>query len=543
MRDFIIHFKRNEIRKIFISFLLLGSSLMLQGLFAQNSSKRWKLVWEDDFNGTSFDTEVWSKIPRGTSDWNNTMADSDELFEVRDGKLILKGIATGDSQDPYHTGGLWTSGKQGFMGGKLEIRAKLNSGQGAWPAIWLMPFKQQESWPLEGEIDIMEHLNYDNIVYQTVHSNYTWNLGHKEGSHKTTNIDPNGFNTYGVEIQEDKVRFYVNGVKTFDYKKDPNIEESKGQFPFYREMHLILSMQLGGGWVGQVNASNLPLEMEIDWVRHYQKETIETNGDYPIWNEVDYPREGKDRVVQSLSVEGAKVNGNPINFKTIVAGENADAQTKIVFDNTTDVLEATIGNELTLSPKVKNLTWMHYYLYVDYNQNKQFDEDELVSYSARQIDGKWFNSKGTEVRIDNIPQQMPSFIIPKTAKLGKTRARFKVDWDNLSPIGNMSENNLLSKNQGTVCDFTIDIKANTSGLTSLNNHKSVILYPNPTQTSFKIEGINNITSLSIYDMKGTLVKTFSSEQELYPVAGLAEGTYILSIKTPQGHYSRQLLIK
>ncbi len=530
--------------KIHLLILLLAYVGIQQSLSAQ-SSKRWKLVWEENFDAKEIDYSTWSKIPRATSDWNNTMSDDNRLFALRDGKLILKGIVNDDKttdKSDYLTGGLWTSGKKAFMGGKIEVRAKLNSGQGAWPAIWLMPFNQKKTWPLEGEIDIMEHLNYDNFVYQTVHSNYTQNLGGKAGSHQTSSFNSNEFNTFGVEIQEEKLNFYVNGIKTFEYKRDPSLD-SKGQFPFYREMHLILSMQLGGGWVGQVNPSNLPLEMEVDWIRHYQKETIKDSGDYPNWNEVDYPRETNSRVVQSLSIKGAEVNGNPINFKTIVAGENANTQNKIVFDNTADVLEASTGNELTLEPKVKNLSWMHYYLYIDYNQNKKFDDDELVSYSVMQKDGKYVNSKGEEVSLGDVPKQMPSFTIPQTAKLGKTRARFKVDWDNISPKGNMNPTNLLSKNGGTVCDFTINILKgeNTVSIANLGERKAIVITPNPSSSIFEVKGLD-VASISIYDMNACLVKSFSSNQKYYSVENLPNGVYILSITTTKGKRHHQQLI-
>ncbi len=529
-------------RNIVLSSLFLVNAFVSNTLLAQERY-RWKIVWEDNFDGTTFDSETWSKIPRGRPDWKNTMSDDERLFEVRDGKLVLKGIATGDPKDPYLTGGLWTKGKHAFMGGKVEIRAKLGSGKGAWPAIWLMPFKQQKAWPLEGEIDIMEHLNFDNFVYQTVHSNYTQNLGGKSGSHKTSRFNANEFNTFGVEMQKEKLIFYINGLKTFEYKRDPSLD-SKGQFPFYREMHLILSMQLGGGWVGNVNPNDLPLEMEIDWVRHYKKELV-NDEDYPVWDEVKYPREGTDRVIQSISVEGAKLKDKAQVFKTIVAGEDASSQSQIVFDNTKDVLQASIGNELTLVPKVKDLTWMHYYFYIDYNHNKKFDADELVSYSVCNKDGQWVDSKGVVVGMNNVPNQMPSFTIPKTAKLGKTRARFKVDWDDLSPLGNLSDNNKLSKNRGTVCDFTIDIhKANeTLALEDLSQEEGLVLYPNPAKSFFRLQGDRNVQAVNLYNANGVLLRSYPISQEEYLVENLASGVYFVLLQRPEGGITKKLVVQ
>ena len=57
-------------------------------------SKEWKLVWVENFDQkNSFDESVWTKIPRGTSDWNNYMSYYDSCYAMQDGNLILRGIA------------------------------------------------------------------------------------------------------------------------------------------------------------------------------------------------------------------------------------------------------------------------------------------------------------------------------------------------------------------------------------------------------------------------------------------------------------------
>jgi hypothetical protein len=130
------------------------------------------MVWEEDFNNQQgLDTSRWSKIPRGTSDWDRKMSDFDSCYAMRDGKMILRGIkntsVTNDTSK-YLTGGIYTKDKVGFSFGRLEIRAKLNGAKGAWPAIWMLA--QDEKWPDGGEIDIMERLNFDTIAYQTIHT-------------------------------------------------------------------------------------------------------------------------------------------------------------------------------------------------------------------------------------------------------------------------------------------------------------------------------------------------------------------------------------
>ena len=158
----------------------------------------------------------------------------------------------------------------GFSDGRIEIRARLHGAKGAWPAFWLLP--ENEPWPDGGEIDIMERLNYDSIAYQTVHSAYTYTLGINDNPPQgsTGRIDPDGYNVYCVEMHRDSLVFFINDKRTFAY---PRIQtDKKGQFPFTdKDFYLLLDMQLGGSWVGKVDTADLPVEMEIDWVRFYRK--------------------------------------------------------------------------------------------------------------------------------------------------------------------------------------------------------------------------------------------------------------------------------
>lgn len=258
--------------KRFYSYFLLSLFLFSCSVSKNRRTPGWRLTWSDDFNQADhFDTTKWSKIPRGRSDWNRHMSNFDSCFAMRDGKLILRGImnySLPDDTARWITGGVYTKGKNAFGFGRLEIRAKFNDAQGAWPAFWMLA--ENARWPDGGEIDMMERLNDDSIVYQTVHSHYTLKLGIKDHplSHVTAPINPHDFNTYALENYPDSLVFFVNGKKTFAY---PRIQTDKeGQYPFSNYKHyLLIDMQLGGSWVGRVDPADLPVEMEIDWVKFY----------------------------------------------------------------------------------------------------------------------------------------------------------------------------------------------------------------------------------------------------------------------------------
>ena len=120
---------------------------------------------------------------------------------------------------------------------------------------------------------MMERLNNDNYIYQTVHSDYTVNQEIKDNPKAgiVAHIKPDNYNVYAVELYQDSVSFFVNDTHTFTY---PRIETDKtGQFPFGdKEFYLLIDMQLGGSWVGSVNEQDLPSQMHIDWVRFLKKE-------------------------------------------------------------------------------------------------------------------------------------------------------------------------------------------------------------------------------------------------------------------------------
>lgn len=237
-----------------------------------------KLVWNDEFNDGALNLTNWDTIPRGTAHWNRYMSYDSSLIYFEDGNLVLEGRVNNDMESDtstYVTGGVWSKGKFNFKYGRIDIYAKLGEAKGAWPAFWLLPDVEGRKWPDQGEIDIMEHLNFDEFVYQTAHSKYTVTHGIKDNPRHggTSKIDREGYNTYSVAWNEVVVVWYVNGKPSFSYKRlytEQAVE--KGQWPFDEAFYILFSQQLGGAgtWVGEIDKTDLPVKMWIDWVRVYQ---------------------------------------------------------------------------------------------------------------------------------------------------------------------------------------------------------------------------------------------------------------------------------
>ena len=250
---------------------LMAALAALLTLFSCETRKgEWNLVWEENFDGPAIDADTWTRIPQGPHDWNDMMSLREDLAFIEKGQLVLLGkVGAENDPTPFVTGGVTSKGKKSFREARVEIKAKFNNVQGFWPALWLMPDTQLPA-PEYAEVDIMEHLNQEDFVHQTVHSRYTLDGGEEPPKSARGAVDKDGWNIYAAEIHQDSICLYVNDVKTLTY---PRLEGAEHQFPWADyPFYLILSNQLGGNWVGPVDApEQLPSELRIDWIRVYEK--------------------------------------------------------------------------------------------------------------------------------------------------------------------------------------------------------------------------------------------------------------------------------
>lgn len=249
------------------------------------SQQSWNLVFEDNFeNGDTPNEEYWSLAPQGTDTWNRHMSESYDQAYQKNGYLYLVGELV---DGVYKTGGIESRKKFDFQYGQVKCRAKfLRQPQGNHTGIWMMPEEEYHgAWPRSGEIDIMEHLNDDDIIYSTVHY-YNETAQEDASSDKTYKIDNDDFNVYGVIWSNRSITFTVNGNTVFtyynNYYTDQMVSESEEQgdadftfqYPFVDDFYLILSQSLGGKgtWEGEIDDSELPAIFQIDWIKVWQLE-------------------------------------------------------------------------------------------------------------------------------------------------------------------------------------------------------------------------------------------------------------------------------
>lgn len=253
--------------------------------YAATQDAVYQLIFHDEFNdedGSRADSEKWQCSRRQSSTWNRFISDSIAVAYQSDGKLVLKAIPNEDKstdQADMLTGAIESRDLFSFKYGKLECRAKTNGYKGNFPAIWLMPQDQSAGWPNCGEIDIFEQIDNENKSYHTIHSNWTYNLGNKNNPQSSFNktLEMDRYHTYGFEWDENSLTWYVDGTQIGSYKKstDSNVL-NQGQWPFDKPFYIILNQSVGNGsWAQNADITHT-YQMDVDWVRVYQKKDQQT---------------------------------------------------------------------------------------------------------------------------------------------------------------------------------------------------------------------------------------------------------------------------
>jgi beta-glucanase (GH16 family) len=255
-----------------------------KGFEYDHDSLTYELVWSDEFDYEGApDPDKWG-YDLGASGWGNHELQNytKELknAEVKDGKLFITAIKEKSGGADYSSARLVSRGKGDWTYGKIVVRAKLPTGRGTWPAIWMLSTDwKYGGWPKSGEIDIMEHVGYDqDVIHYSIH---TESYYHSIGTQKTSTTRFEGvsdeFHDYAIEWLPDKILFYTDDNLTFTYqptkyKSTPTYKE----WPFDKPFHLLLNLAVGGDWGGVkgVDENIWPQTMEVEYVRVYQSPQI-----------------------------------------------------------------------------------------------------------------------------------------------------------------------------------------------------------------------------------------------------------------------------
>lgn len=274
----------------------------------KTSAADWNLVWSDEFNGSSLNSANWmAEIGTGSGGWGNNelqyYTSRPQNLQVTGGNLVITAQKESYGGMNYTSARIKTQGLQNFKYGKVEARIKLPSGQGLWPAFWMLGSNiTSVGWPASGEIDIMERVNNNPYVNGTVH----WDAnGYASYGNISGNLDFSQFHTYSIEWDANYIRWFVDGNKYNEiYIQNGTGNTEEFQKPFF----ILLNMAVGGNWPGSPNGSTpFPSQMLVDYVRVYQvanSSNIVSGGIYTLASKAS----GKVLDVTDVSLaDGAKM--------------------------------------------------------------------------------------------------------------------------------------------------------------------------------------------------------------------------------------------
>ena len=281
---------------------------------------KWNLVWADEFNGTALDESKWSYEDDcwgGGNEERQCYTKKTENVNVADGVLTIRamkkktrGFANTRAaregevalqpgtkryqkvKRPFSSGRIITRRKGDWTYGRLEARMKLPTGQGLWPAFWMLPSDYEYGgWAASGEIDIMEAINLgmtcadcpggrEDKVYGTLHYGGPWPNNEHQGGNMHLPAPADGFHTYTVEWSAGRMDWYVDGIHYSTLTQDQwftkNTKGTPGPgAPFDQPFYIIFNLAVGGLWPERENdvgffATDFPKDMVVDWVRVYQ---------------------------------------------------------------------------------------------------------------------------------------------------------------------------------------------------------------------------------------------------------------------------------
>jgi beta-glucanase (GH16 family) len=262
--------------------ILLLLSIIQSNAFSQN----WQLVWADEFD-TGIGPDWVFETGNDGSGWGNNELEyyRRENASVVNGELVITAKHESFGGFNYTSVRMKTQGKKSWKYGKIEARIKMPAFQGVWPAFWMLGSNiDQVSWPACGEIDIMEHINSENITYGTAHwvdnNNQLASYGGQTAAAVT------GYHVYGITWDANYIRWYLDGVQFKEIFIGGGIN---GTSEFQNNFFILLNMAIGGNWPGfNIDNNAFPATMNVDWVRVYQDAGGNTGGPVTVYKDCNF---------------------------------------------------------------------------------------------------------------------------------------------------------------------------------------------------------------------------------------------------------------
>jgi len=252
----------------------------------ENEVLQWELVWADEFESEEIDESKWNKLrwrPGWVNNEQQAYTDRDINLYLDDGNLVIQGLIepgysgtdyTGTAYNSDYTSGrMNTDDKVSWTYGRFDIRAKLPKGKGSWPAIWMLGENiSTVGWPNCGEIDIMEHVGFDDgRIHASIHTEDYNHMNNTQKSGSTfIETATDSFHIYSLEWSPTYLRYLIDNESYFFVYNGSNGNVAK--WPFDEPQYIILNLAIGGDWgaIQGIDPSAFPMKMLVDYVRVYK---------------------------------------------------------------------------------------------------------------------------------------------------------------------------------------------------------------------------------------------------------------------------------
>jgi len=243
----------------------------------QNPGFGYSLVWAEDFNGSTLNTNDWN-YETGAGGWGNNelqnYTSGTNNAYIENGSLVIEAKQENLGGSNYTSARLTTKRKKKFTYGKIEFRAKVPSTKGLWPALWMLGSNiDAVPWPACGEIDVMESVNKEvpSKIYGTAHWG-TATTNHQQSGNNfalSTGDFSQDYHVFSIEWDANKIQWLMDGNKYHELNKS---QVTVGTYPFDKDFFLILDVAVGGQWPGNPDATSIfPQKMYVDYIHVYQK--------------------------------------------------------------------------------------------------------------------------------------------------------------------------------------------------------------------------------------------------------------------------------
>jgi beta-glucanase (GH16 family) len=564
--------KKNTFLKIYLTLLL-----SCQFGFSQVDVVYSNLVWSDEFDGNgAINTSKWhhqTQIPAGGSWYNGEVQHYTNLVTnsfVNAGALNI--VA---KKEPYTNQGVtkqYTSArlnsKFAFLYGRVDIRAKIPTNQGTWPALWLLGKNINEdggffdsqfgttNWPACGEIDIMEHgitpSQPTGFIQSALHTPSSFGNTVNHGGTIASNLG-NDFHVYSMNWSPFQITFLLDGVAFYSY--NPAVK-TPSNWPFNAEQYLLLNIAMGGV-AGTIPSSFNQATMEIDYVRVYQNIAGDTQPPTNFTATVGTvtsstiqlllnANDNSGNVSYSINYSGGTINtANPSGVQKSVIVPNLSPSTNYSFSITASDLA---GNNFVSNPIILNATTTavigctgtstaaqsgtfsvgYNYAFETLGNNVKINFEMLDTDKIGVVAFLWRQSPFSEVQMTNVSGNMFTHTI--TGQTIGSTITYAVKF---AYANGFSVTNYFTYVVGNNCALNVESISDAIDFTFIN----------PVSDFISINSESIIDRIKIYNMAGSLVLEANVENQNIDIKNLSQGIYLIAVYSGDKMSIKKMIVK